>query len=393
MTNRTRLIAWGSALVVTMMAAWIATHTHWQDVKIPGPLKGEALINPFYAAQRFAGELGARASWDRAFAAPPTSAVIVLGGWNWTLGSSRRDALERWVESGGRLVVDSTLSEGDDSFERWSGIVYQQRDGNKEPVGRGPDEDCRIFREERRGEPVSNDGAADHRICETEELSFLKSERPADWAMRGATGVQAMRVRVGRGSVTAINASPFQRQRLFEGDHGWLFAAATDLRRGDEVHFLYEGEQPSLLTLIWRRGGPVVVLSLAVIALLLWRGGVRFGPLAAPQPAVRRSLAEQIRGTGRFALEHGGGDALLGAALRALDEAALRRIPNYATLPTGDRAGALSRLTGHDRHALGNALHDAGLHQSHELRTSIALLEAVRRHTLRTRTRSTHGTP
>jgi len=79
--------------------------------------------------------------------------------------------------------------------------------------------------------------------------------------------------------------------------------------------------------------------------------------------------------------------------LEQADEAALRRIPNYATLPTGDRAGALSRLTGHDRHALGNALHDAGLHQSHELRTSIALLEAVRRHTLRTRTRSTHGTP
>ena len=42
-----------------------ATRTYWADAKVPLPPKGEALTNPFYAAQRFVDALGARASRDR----------------------------------------------------------------------------------------------------------------------------------------------------------------------------------------------------------------------------------------------------------------------------------------------------------------------------------------
>jgi hypothetical protein len=392
MTKWTRTIALLSAVALIALVAWIARHTHWEDVKSPAPLKGEALVNPFYAAQRFAGALGARTSWDRALAIPPADAVIVLGAWHWTLGTNRRDALEHWVESGGRLVVDSTLTGGEDVFERWSGVVREEREDDKRPAARAMNADpCGLFREERHGSPKSSGVAADRLICDSDTSSFLRSTRAPDWAMRGRSGVQAMRVGVGRGSVTVINASPFQAQRLFDGEHGWLFVAATALHSGDEVHFLSEGDHPSLLALIWRRGGPVVVLLLAVVGLLLWRGGVRFGPLAAPLSTVRRSLAEQIRGTGRFALQHGGGEALLAAVIRALDEAALRRIANYAGLSTAERASALARLTGLDRRALGTALHQAGSRRLHELPTTIALLEAARRHTLNEHTRSRHG--
>jgi len=201
-----------------------------------------------------------------------------------------------------------------------------------------------------------------------------------------------MRVQVSRGSVSVINATTLRSRHLFDGDHGWLFVTSSQLRRGDDMHFLSEDAQPSLLVLLWQRGGPVVVLTLALISLVLWRVGVRFGPLAAAQPAARRSLAEQIRGTGQFALRQGGGDALLAAALRALDEAAQRRIPGYARLSTKERASALARLTGFDLQALAAAIHRARLRRSHELRSTVALLEAARRQTLIERTRSSHGT-
>jgi hypothetical protein len=73
------------------------------------------------------------------------------------------------------------------------------------------------------------------------------------------------------------------------------------------VHFLTESEHPSLLALIWMYGAPVVGLAAAWLLLALWRNGVRFGSIVGTAPAARRSLAEQIRGTGQFALRFGGG--------------------------------------------------------------------------------------
>ena len=123
-----RALAWIAALAgASLLVYWVATNTEWTEVKIPLPPKGEAATNPFYAAQRFAEALGARTSWDRQLAVPATDAVIVVSAWHWDLTERRRYSLERWVESGGRLVVTGRLAGGEDEFERWSGITRTHR--------------------------------------------------------------------------------------------------------------------------------------------------------------------------------------------------------------------------------------------------------------------------
>jgi hypothetical protein len=130
---------------------------------------------------------------------------------------------------------------------------------------------------------------------------------------------------------------------------------------------------------MWYLGWPVVLLALALIALALWRNSVRFGPLiAAPDPA-RRSLAEQIRGTGLFVIRFGGGKALHAATVRALNEAAGRRIGAYARLSASERIEAVARLTGADAATLGPAMHHGGARRANELRQAVALIESVRR--------------
>jgi hypothetical protein len=203
--------------------------------------------------------------------------------------------------------------------------------------------------------------------------------------------MQAVRVRVGRGHVTWINAVPFRYQELFQGDHGWLFVAATDLRRGDHVHFLSEADVPQLLVLVWRWGAPVVIVALLIVAVLLWRGAVRFGPIAPTASAERRSLAEQIRGTGHFAVGHGGGEALHAASVRALEEAARRRVPGYNALSASERGVALQRLTGVDATDLLTAAYHQRSTRPNQLRAAIALLENARRHIVVTLTRSAYG--
>ncbi|HSL20229.1 MAG TPA: DUF4350 domain-containing protein [Vicinamibacterales bacterium] len=382
---------------LALLVVWIALNTSWVDVKLPMPPKGEARTNPFYAVQRFAGALGARTTWDRVLAVPPPESVIVLSAWHWSLSSSRRNALERWVESGGRLVVDRTLVGGGDEFERWSGIARnekkqaRQTDDSDAPYKPANPATCRPFQEEREGVQPST-SATRYRLCGLEALSSLASVKQPLWALRDASGFQAMRVRVGRGTVTVINAAPFRHLSLFEGDHASLFVAATGLRRADEVHFLSEDDHPSLVALLWHHGAPVASVALALVGLMLWRGAVRFGPLAASPPAARRSLAEQIRGTGQFALRYGRGKALHAASVRALDEAARRRVSSYTNMPPPERTEALARLTRFDRDSLAAAIHHPALHRPHELRRTIALLEAARRHILLERPRSSHGT-
>jgi hypothetical protein len=335
--RRASIISLLVGVSLVAVVSWIASQTYWADTRVPVPPRGEALVNPFYAVQRFAEALGARTAWDRVLAIPPADSVIVLSDWHWSLNKSRRETLERWVESGGRLVVDGRLAGGQDEFELWSGIAREHRELNDPQKSAGPtrDETCRKFQEERDG-PPGGEPDARHWMCDLDGGSSLSIDRHARWALRDASSIRALRLKVGRGSVTDINATPFRNRHLFDGDHGWLFVTSTQMGRGDDVHFLSEGAQPSLLVLLWQRGGPVVVLTLALISLVLWRAGVRFGPLAAAQPAARRSLAEQIRGTGQFALRHGGGDSLLAAASRALDEAARRRIPGYTRCPPKD---------------------------------------------------------
>ena len=387
MTRRAMLVL----LVIAVCAAvgyWVATRTEWVDIEVPMPARGEARTNQTYAAQRFVEALGARATRDLELPAPPPTSVIVLSAWTWDLSPARRGSLERWVESGGRLVLDSSVRTNAE-FRKWSGIGYDYRESDDDRTKR--DQPCSRYDEE----PAVRDGAAANErplLCDFDDEFFLTTSRPAEWTLRDAkTGVQVARVRVGRGSVTSVNGDPFRARRLFDGDHGWLLVKAAALQPGDEVHFLSEGDYPSLLALTWQRGAPVVILAAVVVAFLLWRGGIRFGPLAAPAPTARRSLAEQIRGTGRFALHHGGSEALHAASARAFDEAARRRVAGYAQLPARARTDAVARLTGVEAGALAAAVLSVRAHHPHELRRTIALLETARRRLLVNEARSPHG--
>ena len=370
------------AIPLVALAVWVARNTYWEQVKVPMPPKGEALINPFYAVQRFADALGARTEWARVLTVPPANSIIVLSAWHWTLSTSRRQALERWVESGGRLVVDDSFTGGESEFAEWSGISRDFHEFDEYEKFEELYEGCRGFKEEAGGRPLEASETMSRQLCEFGIWSFLETKTQPEWLLRDDTGVQSARVTVGQGSVTVINATPFRERNLFQGDHGWLFVTATGMRRGDHVLFLSEEAHPSLLALMWQHGAPVVVLVLMLIGFLLWRDAIRFGPLAAATDPARRSLAEQIRGTGQFAVRHGHGEALHLACVRAMDEAAARRVPNYAQLSPPDRVTVLARLTGFDRNVLAAAVHQTGVRRSHNLRTTIALLESVRRHIL-----------
>jgi len=386
------------ALAVVGLVVWIAHNTRFENVEVPVPLRGEAARNPFYGAIRFSKELGAEASWERVFAPPRSDAVVMLSQWNWDLSRARRERIEQWVEAGGRLIVDNSMLGGSEEFERWSGIgelkkketsdeeADQEPDADEAGPGMEPEhddesivgqllpKDCRNLSEDGSHRQIS--------VCGVSQFRSLSSSRQLLWALRDGEKIHALRTAVGHGSVTVINATPFRYRRFLDGDHPLLFAAMTQLHHSDLVLFFTEQSHASLLSLMWRFGAPAVLLIVACILLALWRSIPRFGPPVAATVTARRSLAEQIRGTGLFALRFGNGKALHAASVRALRDVAIRKFPGFDTMSSEERVATLARASGLSTDDLGPALNHVGVRSSHELRNAIALLEAARRRLL-----------
>jgi hypothetical protein len=152
-----------------------------------------------------------------------------------------------------------------------------------------------------------------------------------------------------------------------------------------------EDDYGSLPELVWRYGAPVVAVLMLALALALWRGAMRFGPLVAPIETARRSLSEQILGTGRFAVRLGGGAALHAAAARALQEAAARRVAGYERLTAAQRVAAIAGLARIDAAELAPAMNRVGDMRAQELKQAVALLESARRQLISGNQWSTHG--
>jgi len=380
-------------LAVGGAVAWLASKTYWDEIDVPTPPRGEAVTNPFYAAEKFAATLGARAEWRHTLGTLPTDdTVVFLSQWHWDLIESRRQAIESWVNAGGHLVLDSSLIGGDDGLSAWAGIWREYPEDKGDAAANDSEADMQLRRARMllAGEacaalqPVDAQGNAREAkklsICKLDGLSALRTERDIAWGLADELGLQALRVNVGRGSVTWINGQPFGNRDLTEADHATLFVDATQLRHGTHLIFISERKNSSLLGLMWQHGAPVVVLASLMVAALLWRGGLRFGPMLPPPDSARRSLAEQIRGTGRFTVRLGGGKALHSATLRALHEAARRHLARYENLPHTERIAALSAATGSDPQALADAINYSGPRRPSELAQALATLETARRH-------------
>lgn len=377
-----RIIAAIVLVAIGLLITWIARNTYWDEVSVPMPMKGEARTNSMYATQLFAKELGATVHAQRTLEQmPDVDSVIYLSYWNWNLIPKRREQLQRWVEAGGRLVADRSLIGGEDQLKAWTGITRSELSEKERDAKRSEadeeDEDCAEWEAQTPADPSTIQ--AEYYVCGVDAGTRLITRSRLTWILADAHGMQVVRMKIGRGSFTLLNAIPFENHQLFEGDNAFLFAAATGVDRGARIYFLSEEKSQSLLELIWMHGAPVVVLLLGVIALALWRGSRRFGPPAgAPDPA-RRSLAEQIVGTGRFTLRFGGGRALHAAAVRALHETAQRQIAGYGGMQGETRMTALARNTGLDEPSLAEAINYAGPRRAGELRKVLTLLETARR--------------
>jgi len=195
-----------------------------------------------------------------------------------------------------------------------------------------------------------------------------------------------MRVPVGLGDVTGVTPLlELESHDLLDGDNALVAAAVLQAGPGHAVWIVEDESREPILGWLWHEARTPFLLALAAVALSLWRLMTRFGPREAVPPQARRSMGEQVRGTGQF-IAGTDARALHAATRRAFEEAARPRVEAWAERDDADRVAALAQSLAPgaiDAAALLAALHVGGGATKPQILAATTLLEQARRAILR----------
>lgn len=378
--------------IVLAVGVWIARNTYWEEVTVPGKLGGEALSNPHYGIELLAAKLGIHTHVLVSLGSlPARDGVLFLGHLNIrSVSATQIEALEHWVQGGGRLIIGGYVVSGSTELQRWSGIKFvpmrkPSADSSDGPIAVPPPVAASVGRIRNDCPPmqVSVDGKPSGEtlvVCDVGVGNGYTSAKTPSWALRDAAGIQVLRTVVGRGSVTVIGPSQiYSNIGLFLNQHARVLVEASALSRGDDLWVLAPNRAESFAKLLWRLGAPAICCLLVAIGFSIWRQCPRFGPLASEPLLARRSLAEQIRANARFAWRSRSLGALHKAAVRGLEERARQLIEAYELREPAERLALIAARAGIPVEQLDTAMRPVPDRGGINERAAIVLLEQARR--------------
>ncbi len=416
-------------LVLVLGGWWFTTQTEWVDTERERPAQGEARDNPVFAFELLMRELGLQASHHETLEVlPPPGARLVLLSGDWALNPKLPGQLKRWVQQGGHLVLTSPADWANSALQSWLPVQEGKAEWAPSSGRAAPAESTLLNAEDLTTTPAKAQAYLKaiknrrYRLYVTpplrggsEELdacgeSFVfgahlklraNSQLPAqavEWALRyeqpksgkdekpdtSLWSSPALRVALGEGSVTVLQASNtlFMNPSVLRCDHPLVLAAAVQAEPGATVWLYLHEKREALLPWLWQQAWIAIVIALLALALWLWRAAVRFGPLQASSPRLRRSVAEQVHGLAAY-LRRGSPEALLAAQQRALTDVATRRLHGFARLAVAERAQAIAAATDLPAHDLAVALTERFCTRA-RLPSQLLLLETARRRLHRT---------
>ncbi len=421
------------ALAVAAGAGWVVHETRWVEITVDEDERGAAATDHQYTLRRIVEASGAtldvRTSLEPL---PPPGATLLLDSNFWNIFPGRSERLKTWVENGGHLVVQG-MHQYSDRELRWlpiSFVVPKPRSASApgDVVGTtlprakehddedAPAKDAKDEKADERGQPFDHPFKGQRRIgargeCQNfkESADTLQTAFGTGRVLRGCwplgsvralnqavptwtlvnrrNGVLAMRVPYGRGSVTGISfRAELDNRGLLYGDNGLILSAILQARPGQAIWLDEDESREALPMWMWHEARTPALLILAAVLLSLWRLLPRFGPREAASPQGRRSMGEQVSGTGQFIA---GADprALHDATKKAFEAVGRTRIEDWAERDDADRVAALATTLAPaltlDQAALLAALHPAPAATPAQILAAIAVIEQARRALLR----------
>ncbi|QNP42151.1 DUF4350 domain-containing protein [Lysobacter terrestris] len=342
----------GVVLLAGLTAWWLHTHERVPR-EVDMPRIGEARRNPLFALQVALERDGVRvhsrrrlqllADGARGETVPLAARdTVVLYNDPRTLRSDEVDALLRWVDGGGHLIVRTPphgllaknapvplfaelqlLPMGSD---RESGCA--EVGGLGAPVAEGT-----ATVGDDRSDEGGNDEGRGVLFCGARRFTLVGANPQHSWGDL-QHGYVFARIHRGAGSVDVLAELDFLGSDALDRNASFPLAhrVLEPNYRAGTVHLVYAAQMPSLWATLarhsWMAWGPLLLALLA----WLWRRMQRFGPQLATPVLERRSLLEHITASGELAYRYGYAHLLYDAARNAFLARLRRRDPQAAAL-------------------------------------------------------------
>ena len=442
------LVRIAALAALAALVAWVVHDTRWVETTVYEEERGEAATDAHYSLRRILQASGATLEVRTQLEPlPPTDATLLLDSSLWNIFPGRSERLQAWVRNGGHLVVQG-MHQYSDANLRWLPLSFRAPRaasapgdvvgtrlpparpvrsasapgdvvGATLPPARNADDDdpddigadgkplpaqpfdhpfesngsrswgrCRDYVEsDDTTEPAFEPGRVVRGCTEIESVRPLNKSVPSWKLVDRKKRVMAMRVNYGLGSVTGIAwLADVGNRGVLQADNGQIFSAVLQARPGRAIWIVEDESREALPLWMWHEARAPTLLMLAAIMLSLWRLLPRFGPRESAPPQGRRSMGEQVSGTGQFiaATE----PRALHAATRAAFEAVGRtRIEDWAGQDDARRVAALAATLAPavtlDQPALLAALAPPAAAPPAQILAAIAVVEQARRALLR----------
>ncbi|HWA14644.1 MAG TPA: DUF4350 domain-containing protein [Burkholderiales bacterium] len=381
------------ALVWMLLAAIVASgvalflkNFEQATEKVHTGLRGEALRNPWLAAQRLTVRMGGSA---RQIVALPDlrtldpASTLVMPARRQVLSPSLRQSIASFVTQGGTLLVEAEPVGLPDPLLDLLGV--QRFAVNAGTAGK-PCKDDEPF------EVVLPHHEAAARVHLGRHMRL--AARDPVWSYDGGCGTALLVLERGEGLVIAVNDLHFAANRgIGQAQHAqffWDLAAA-----GGDAPVIQFFHRPGKLPLSgWLREhawAPLAGLAL-LVALWLWSVAPRFGPVAPDPVRDRRRLLDHLRASGRFLWTNGGAPRMLEAARDACLRRIARAHPDFLAASDAERPQRLAELLGWPEARARRLLAPASAGRMAEFMDIVALYQSVHEHFAR-KARANPGKP
>jgi hypothetical protein len=322
----------GLAVCLGLFTSWFLNTFERVSVPRREAPQAEARQNRYLALERFLGRLGRpldrTSDADVVHRLPSPGTLILDRGRAYHLTDVRQEALMRWVDGGGYLILVPELGDTPDPLVDLFDLVWTDTDNpNERNPASSPSSPPGPERLR-----VTIPGAA-RPLWVAFEDGLTPTGQPPDWSASDAKrGASVLHFGYGRGSVSVIAHLDelISNDAIADNDHAEL--VSTLLQRYQPrgaVFLLTRLDIPSLGR--WLRSeAPLLLVSVAALLLAwLWSVVPRFGVAVPESPQERRELHEHLLAVGRYVQTQGGRTAWLAVVRSAVESAVARRHPSY----------------------------------------------------------------